>query len=117
MESPTEPQAELGPVPSGFNWGAFLFTPVFLVCYGRAGTGCLLYIAPVIAMLLFGLASYLLVVPVSILVGLYFGLNANEVAWATERFVTYAELKRSMLRWNIAAALAIGLVVIVIMMD
>jgi hypothetical protein len=118
MESPTEPEAELGPVPSGFNLGAFLFTPLFLICYGRAGTGCLLYIIPVISLILFGLNSlFVLVLPVAILAALYFGLNANEVAWATERFKTYAELRKSMLGWNIAGALAICLVVIAKVMD
>jgi hypothetical protein len=57
------------------------------------------------------------VLPVAVVAALYFGLNANEVAWATERFQTYAELRRSMFRWNVAAALAICLAIIVILKD
>jgi hypothetical protein len=107
---PGDPVAEVDPVPSGFNWGAFLFAPLFLLWYQRAGTALLLFGVGAIAPHVLGDAcAFTLMLPVSISVGMHFGRHANEVAWETERFDTYAELQSSMRRWNIAGLVALGL--------
>lgn len=110
MQFPTDGAAEGGPVPSGFNWGAFLLTPLFLLFYGRVGMALFLVGVGLISSLMFGGACLIIIaLPVALIVGLYFGIRANEVAWATQRFETHAALKRSMFRWNIAGALAVAL--------
>ena len=108
----TDHAAEAGPVPSGFNWGAFLFTPLFLLWYGRIGTALFLVGASLISSLDRGGCLILLTMLVSLVVAVYFGFNANEVAWSTQRFETYTELRKSMLGWNIAGVVLVALFVI-----
>ena len=114
---PHDPAAETGPVPSGFNSGAFLFAPVFFLWYRRAGLALLgfaLNAAPLF--LLGGPCGVLLAPPLSLALGVYAGFHANEVAWETQRFATYDELRSSMFRWNLAGAVAVVLFVIWVVM-
>jgi len=113
MLFPTDPAAETGPVPRGFNWGAFLLTPLFLLWYGRIGMALALFAVSLISSLMYrGACLIVLALPVALVAGLYFGIHANEVAWETQRFENYTALKKSMLRWNIAGVLLVVLLVI-----
>jgi hypothetical protein len=110
---PTDPAAEVGPVPSGFNWGAFLFAPLFLLWYGRFGTALIVIgLNLVLSLPLRSPCALLIAFPVALSISFHTGRRANEVAWETDRFDTYAAMQRSMLRWNIAGVLAVGLLVI-----
>src|SRR5207247_1210801 len=99
---------ERGPVPSGFNWGAFLFTGIFLLFNRRVGTALLLMVGGAVVGGVMGDAGQFLVGIISLVVSLYFGFTAKEIAWATGRYATYAELDRSMRRWNIGALAVTG---------
>lgn len=109
---PADPNAEVGPVPRGFNWGAFLFTPLFLLWYGRIGPAILLFGVSLISSLMYRGACLILIgVPVALVAGLVVAIKANQIAWETQRFQNYAELQKSMLGWNIAGVIAVALFV------
>jgi hypothetical protein len=97
-----EVSPELGPVPTGFNWGAFVFSGVFLLAYQRVGTFFLLVLIHILLRFL-GTVGVLVSLFFGLVTSIYFGVEAKQIAWDTDRFKTYAELERSMRRWNIAA--------------
>ena len=118
MSADIEVASETGPVPTGFNWGAFLFTGIFLLCNRRIGTALLL-------MLGFGLLNALLgggdgagvaIGLISLVVSLYYGFAAKQIAWETGRYKSYAELQKSMRHWNIGALSVMGVAVVLIVL-
>lgn len=108
--------AEAGPVPSGFNWGAFLFTSIFLLFNGRIGTALLLIFGGGFVSGVLGEGGAVIVGIGSFLISLYFGFTAKEIAWETGRHATYADLERSMRRWNIGALTIMGLLIVLILL-
>jgi hypothetical protein len=110
-----EASPELGPVPSGFNWGAFLFSSVFLLANRRAGTFFLLLLGSFFLGML-GEAGGVISMIVGLVVSLYCGFGAKEIAWETGRHATYADLERSMRRWNIAALVFAGILVVLFLL-
>lgn len=103
--------SDLGRVPSGFNWGAFLFTGIFLLFNRRVGTALLLMIGGAVLGGIVGDSGGIVIGIVSLLVSLYFGFAAKQIAWETGRYTTYAELEKSMRRWNIGSLIAAGALV------
>jgi hypothetical protein len=63
-----------------------------------------------------GACVILLALPLSVCVGLYVGIRANEIAWETQRFRTYAELQNSMFGWKIAGLASLALLTIRVLM-
>jgi hypothetical protein len=108
-----EVSPELGPVPSGFNWGAFLFSGLFLLSNHRAGTFFLLILGSFLCGLM-GEAGGIIAMLVGLIVALYCGFGAKQIAWETGRYTTYMDLERSMRRWNIAALVVGGILGVMI---
>lgn len=110
--STVEQSSVIEQVPRGFNWAAFLFTPLFLFCNRRVGTGILLMLAGgIVGAITAGGAE-----PIAWLFGLltsaYFGSVGNQIAWDTGRYTSQATLKRSMRRWNIVAVIVLVLLIV-----
>jgi hypothetical protein len=116
MSTQAEVSATTGPVPSGFNWGAFLFTGIFLFFNRRVGTALLLIVGGAILSAAMGDAGQLLLGVISMVVSLYFGFAAKQIAWETGRYATYKELEKSMRRWNIGALVATGALVVLVVL-
>lgn len=110
MSFDEEASAELGPVPEGFNFGAFVFSGVFLLGYGRVGMFFLWLVVGGLLNLL-GFFGALIASFLGLVFSIYCGFEAKQIAWDSDRFTTYAELDRSMRRWNIAALLFVVLLV------
>jgi hypothetical protein len=117
MSTQMDAMQELGPVPNGFNWGAFLFTGIFLLFNRRVGTALLLFFGGAFLGAVLGDASGLVLGAASLLISLYFGFAAKQIAWETRRYASYAQLDKSMRRWNVAAVvfgvLLVGLIAMV----
>jgi hypothetical protein len=111
-----DPAAESGPVPSGFNTGAFLFAPLFLLWYRRFGAALLLIAINVVSSFMLRGACVTLLLPLSAFAGVYVGIHANEIAWETQRFQSYAELQRSMFGWKIVGLASLALLTIRVVM-
>jgi hypothetical protein len=97
-----------GPAPTGFNWGAFLFSGVFLLGYGRVVPFVMLLLSGFLLPRLGGPGVFIATV-LNLGISIYCGVNGNEIAWETGRFATHQELQRSMHRWNIAALVVVGI--------
>ena len=90
-----------------FNWGAFALTFIWLLFHRRAGTSLILV---VLLNLFFGFAfgssrgagfflTYALIVyPIR----LYFGFVADEIAWETNRYTSFQQLKQKQKGWILA---------------
>lgn len=107
----SEVTPEMGPVPSGFNWGAFLFPAIFLIFNRRVGTVLSLMFGGGILGAALGDAGGFVLALVSLGLSLYCGFSAKEIAWDTGRYTTYAALEKSMRRWNVAAG-TFGVIVV-----
>jgi hypothetical protein len=107
---------EAGPVPSGFNWGAFLFTGIFLLFNRRIGTAILLGLGGAVASGLLGDSGGAVLGICSLLISLYYGFAAKQIAWETGRYETYAELERSMRKWNVGAFIVLGVLVVLVVL-
>ena len=113
MSTQVEAMPDRGPVPGGFNWGAFVFPIIFLLCNRRVGTAVgLIALSVVISSL--GDGGEIFSAILSFGVSLYFGATAKEIAWATGRYASYEELARSTRRWNIAALIVVAALVLVV---
>ena len=112
---PVTAAPEVGPVPAGFNWGAFMFPAIFLFANGRVGTAILLMIGGGVLGVITDGNDVILGIA-SLIVSLFCGSVANQLAWETGRYRTYDELNRSRRRWNIAALVTVGIVVLLILL-
>ncbi len=119
--STVEQSSVIEQAPSGFNWAAFLFTPLFLFCNRRVGTGILLMVGGGIVNAITAGGAGAIGWIYALLTSLYFGSVGNQIAWDTGRYTSQAELKRSMRRWNIVATIVllvlIGLIALVSLSD